>query len=239
MIRTVLSLSLCCLSSLTQAFEIDFGEGPGMPAICTADSSGVGPLIACSAATHLSQSFADVDGVVDVSFLNPRLTPYGEFSLGWFDRNYSNLFGVAYASFHNLLGSQGRVEIRALQPGASVTLDSFYLGAYLGIHNTTVNVFNVDGSSLLFSHSGLVGGPGQGTNNFATLFVPQVSALGGIRIEWEDTAINVGIDRINYSVSSVAEPQSAVLLGCALIAGALFRRRILGQRRSEDACSLA
>jgi PEP-CTERM motif len=58
----------------------------------------------------------------------------------------------------------------------------------------------------------------------ATSFTPNITVLGGLWLEFKDSAYNVGIDNIQYSVAVVPEPASALLM-LAGVAGLLAARR--------------
>ena len=208
-----------------QATTLDFGNGPTPPSICNeVGTDGTAPVTACTAGRFVSQSYGDIDGVVDLSYASPQATV--PTSLKWWDTLYNNLYGVLYAGVGGDSGSLARIEIKALAPDAVVTLSALDLGAYNQTTlNTTVQVFAIGGGAPLFSFSGPVG---NGPVSATTLSV-DVSAVGGLWLEWGDSAFNVGIDNIQYSVSSVPEPAPASLL----LAGGLLGLRALHRRRER------
>ncbi len=209
---------LFAAASGAQALTVDFGNGPAAPTICTVAADGTGALVPCGNYGYISQSHGDVAGIADISYSAPRIT--APTSLYWWSSNYNNLFGVAFAPSSDG-NSRARIEIKAVNPGNVVTLSSFALGAYSqATLNTTVNVFAIGGTVPLFTYSGPVG---NGAISATTLF-PNLAVPGGLWLEFQDSAWNVGIDNIQYSISAVPEPVSALLM-LAGVAGLLAARR--------------
>jgi hypothetical protein len=103
-----------------------------------------------------------------------------------------------------------------------VTLDSFRLGAYSNqTRATNVVIYAIGEPSPLYVYAGTVG---NGSID-STLFDLDLTSASGIRIEWSNSAANVGIDQINFTVTPVPEPGAAALAGVAVSAlGVLVRR---------------
>jgi hypothetical protein len=210
-----------CLAGSAQAAVLDFGSGPSAPSLCTGELDGSGPASACSLTNYISQDYGDVAGVVDVSYSNNDPAVAGR-SLRWWDTNYNSLYGVLWADGGDS-NSYARVEIKALVPGDSVSLTGLDLGAWSNnTLNTVLNVYAIGSAVPLFSYAGPVGdGP-----TSATHFAPSVSAVGGLWIDWQLSAYNVGIDNIDYSVTAVPEPATALSWLAGLLGiGAWLRRR--------------
>ncbi len=207
---------LLAVATTSQALTIDFGSGPS-PTICSSTANGAGPLVACGNGSYLSQSYGDVAGLVDIDFSAPRLTTAT--SLRWWDQSYSSLQGVAWADGGDA-NSLARIVIKAVDPTATVTLQSFDLGAWPTTTRTTnINVYAIGGGTPLYSLSGAVV---LGTS--INTSIPNISVVGGLWLEWADSAYNVGIDNIRYTISAVPEPTSALLM-LAGVAGLLMVRR--------------
>lgn len=214
------ALPLALAATTASAFTLDFGNGPTQPSICSSAADGSGPMLSCADWSYLSQSYGDIAGVVDITYSAPRTNPLE--SLRWWAGSYNSLYGVLFAS-----GSDGdslaRIEIRALQPEATVTLSGLDLGAFPNTtRGTQLAVYAIGGGTPLFSYTGNVGEAG----DLPTHFTLDITAAGGLWIEYRDSAYNVGIDNINFSVSAVPEPETWALWAAGLAAlGGLVRRR--------------
>jgi hypothetical protein len=222
---SLLTPGLLAACALARATTLDFGNGPTPPSICNeVGNDGTAPVTGCTAGRFVSQSYGDVAGVVDLSYVSPRAT--SPTSLKWWDTLYNNLYGVLYAGVGSDGNSLARIEIKALAPDAVVTLAGFDLGAYAQTTlGTSVNVYAIGGGTPLYSYSGPVGNGSVSATGFSV----DVGAVGGLWIEWGDSAFNVAIDNIQYSVSSVPEPAPAWLL----LAGGMLGFRALRRRRER------
>jgi hypothetical protein len=218
------AVSLLTTSSGAQALTIDFGSA-GTPTICAFDIAGTGALSNCGNGSYINQSFADVAGLADITYSSiPRVASSTPTSLRWWGGSYNNLYGVAFANISDA-DSRARIEIRALDPNQSVTLNSFALGAYFNTtRNTNVDIYAIGGGTALYSFAG---GVGNGSVS-ATTFTPNLTVAGGLWLEFKDSAYNVGIDNINYSVSAVPEPMSALMMLAGV--GALVARQRLARK---------
>lgn len=98
------------------------------------------------------------------------------------------------------------------------------LGAYAATsRGTNLRITALDGASFTF-------GVSVGTLAGATTFTPALSSLTGTVIEWENSAYNVGINNIAYSLAAaVPEPSTyAMFLGGVLAVGLVAQRRRRG-----------
>jgi hypothetical protein len=187
-------------------------------AICTSDSTGIGVAVGCTNSTYILQSYGDMAGVVDVSYAAPRYVD-GR-SLRWWNTSYNELGGVLWADGGDG-NSRAVIEIKPLN-GMAVVLTHFDMGSYPGgSRDTTLKVTDLLGNVLML-HEDSVGEPG----NLSTPFNGSWSSISGIRIEWEDSAYNVGIDNITYNMAPVPEPSTYAMLGAGLaLLGVAARRR--------------
>lgn len=180
------------------------------------------PCHGCFSLRPVGQEYGDVADVVDLSYFNLRRP--GE-SLKLWDSGYNDLHNVAYASGGDGPGqSHGRIEIRPLG-GYSVNLDAMDFGAWFNATlRTSIRVYEIGGNDALFSFDGRVGDGASGHASFA----PGVRSATGLWIDWFDTATNVGIDNVRFTISDaapVSEPAPLALLVFGLGALALGRRR--------------
>lgn len=217
--HTLLAMGLAFSALGAQAYQLGFGDS-GNPVICTADSAGGGAAIACTNSFYIQQTYGDVAGVIDLSYSAPRIVTDSR-SLRWWDSNYNDLYGVLWAEGGDG-NSMARIELKPTGGGV-VNLTHFDLGAYSNATlGTTVNVFELGGGPALFSYAGSVGSGSTTHNSFDI----NVSSSKGLWIEWQDSAYNVGIDNVTFTVGAVPEPSTYALMLAGLIAcGAVARRR--------------
>ena len=178
----------------------------------------MGPFTVCGAGIALNQAYGDVTDVVDVTYTDVNIPTR---SLLWWDTNFNNLYGVAYSSGSDV-DSWARIDLEPAS-GLQVNLESFRLGAYNNqTRGTNVVVYAIGDTTPLYTYSGDVGNGSVSS----PLFNLDLTSVSGIRIEWRDSATNVGIDQINFTVTPAPEPSAAALAAAAASAlGALVRRR--------------
>jgi len=216
-----LGLVLAASLAPAHALTLDFGNGPAAPTICSAAGNGQGALVGCTDSNYISQSYGDVAGVLDVVYHAPRIV--GDRGLRWWASDYNGLFGVVWADGGDG-NSQATIDLRPLA-GDSVALQGFDLGAYPDAsRGTMVTVRDLVTDAVLFSFNGNVGTlPANQATHFT---LAGVSSANGLRIQWQDSAYNVGIDNINFSVGAVPEPGTWAMLAAGLLGlGAVARRR--------------
>ena len=212
----LVTLGMLLVASQTQAYTLDFGNGPEAPSICTGTNyDGSGAQSACVNYAAVSEAYGDVAGVVDVNYSSPEYQ--SPTTLRWWNSNYNDLYGVLWSA-----SGPAHVDFTPTVAGTLITLNSFDMGAYPGkTGQTTVTVSTLDGT-VLQSYSGPIG---VGSTSHFTWNTP-VSSTTGLRIEFKDEAYNVGIDNINFTVGAVPEPSTYALMFAGLIGmGAVARRR--------------
>ncbi|WP_332856233.1 PEP-CTERM sorting domain-containing protein [Duganella sp. S19_KUP01_CR8] len=204
--KTLLALALSGAAALAQAGVIDFNPPAS---VCNNAVDGYGGIVGCTDYGYIAQSYGDVAGVLDVQYSAQRVS---DTSLSWWDANYNTLRGVAWAVGGDD-NSAARIDLVPLN-GQAVTLSHFDLGAYSNTTRGTHLTISAIGGPVLFSYDGDVGGlPG----NTASSFDGSWTSLSGIRIEWRDSAYNVGIDNITYAVNPVPEPSAWLMLSLGLL----------------------
>lgn len=220
--------ALAAAAASAQTQTLDFSG-----AACANTMGDWAELRSCFNGFHISQSYGDIPGVLDVSHRSV-VTPFGqtaESALRFWDSGYSNLERVAYAVGN---GSQ-EGEIRFIPAvGHRVTLNSIAFGAYLGYGElTTARVFNFDnqvnwgtvlqGVQVLWNSRRF-----NPPVDAATVFSPDVTSDTGLVLRWGPTPgnPNIGIDNIVVTVSPVPEPHEwAMMLAGLGLVGAVARRR--------------
>lgn len=217
----ILTAALALAATAAQAEVLDFGNGPAAPALCSANANGSGAFVACGDGTRINQAYGDIAGVLDVQYSQPlAATPT---SLNWWSGNYNGLYGVLWADGGDGPNSYARIDLVPLAGATGVTLTSLDLGAYPSTtRNTDLKVFDLASNQVVYSYQGPVG-----NSATATSFNLGLASTAGLRIEWRNTAYNVGIDNIVFQAAVVPEPASAslALAGLALLGVAVARRR--------------
>jgi PEP-CTERM motif-containing protein len=222
------SLALAATGSQAQSFQLDFGDGPLPPTICSSNADGSGLMMLCGDGARINQSYGDVAGVLDVSYSDRNATT--PTSLNWWASNYNDLYGVLWVGSGDA-NSHARVELKPLG-GETINLTHFDLGAWFNATlPTTVDVYEIGSTASLFNFSGPVG---SGASTHAS-FNMNLSSSNGFWIEWRNSAYNVGIDNIDFAISVIPEPGTYAMLmaGLALLGFVARRRRIRVRPRSS------
>ena len=215
--KVLFATALLAASATASALTLDFGNGPNPPTLCTLDTGGAGAATTCTDGSTMTQTYGDVPGLVDVTYTDANSPSLG---LVWWDLNYNSLYGVLWVGGGDG-ASHARIELRALTPTDTVTLSGFDLGAWSNSTlGTNVNIYAIGGGAPLYTYVGPVGnGVGPPTS-----FALNVSAVGGLWLEWKNSAYNVGIDNVEFTVGAVPEPATVALMLAGVAALALRRR---------------
>lgn len=209
----VLLGALTATSPVAHAYVLDFGSSASQAFKGCTTASGV-----CGTFNRLSQSYGDVDGIIDVT-----THAYDGGALNWWNTGYNELYGVAF----NNVASQAApawIDLVPQQAGDVVTLTHFDLGGYYQSkrNDVVVKVFAIGADTPLFSYTGSIGSAGgAGATGHHTGFDVDLSSATGLRIQWADPAVaaNTGIDNIAFSVgTAVPEPGTIALLLGGLLA---------------------
>jgi hypothetical protein len=215
-------------SSAAQSYVLDFGSDRNAPpALCSSTLNGRGTIVTCFDGAAISQNYGDIAEVVDVTYSAPLRV--GE-SLHWWAENFNSLYGVAYADGSNA-NSKARIELKPLAPNTKVTLTGFNLGSYPRptILQTNISIYVIDSVTPLFKMEKI-------SVSKADLLIPNISSAYGLWIEWQNSAYNVAIDNIRFSVTAVVpEPDRVALLlgGLVVLRWACCRERRAGSAKSD------
>lgn len=189
--------------------------------ICSVNADGSGAMTACVSFSHVNQAHGDIAGVLDVKYENANTVTHLE-SLQWWGAGYNNLPNAVFAGGGDS-NSFARITLTP-QSGQTISLNGFDLGAYLHTTlGTHVRVWAVGGNSYSFT-----GKVGELPADIATHFsFGDISSSEAIVIEYQNSAYNVGINNIEYTVGAVPEPETYAMLLVGLTAlGWLRRRRV-------------
>ncbi|BDC51042.1 hypothetical protein F183_A33580 [Bryobacterales bacterium F-183] len=208
---TLLIAGAACVSADTLTFD---GNN------CAADSSGIGAATPCFDLSAINQTYGDT-AQVNVTYADAN---FGV-SLGYWGGGYNDLTGIVWAAGGDP-GSFGRITLELLIPG-TITLNSLDMGAFPNTTlGTNLRIYGLGGGSPLYTFSGNVGTP----PNATPFSFSNISSTNGLIIEWQNSAYNVGMDNIDFTITPTAtgvpEPSSMAIL--VLGAGGLLtvsRRR--------------
>ena len=227
--RALIAASIALFAGASHAYTLTFDPQANN---CTGNSNGTpaGDPACSTNGLYILETYGDVPGVVDVTYSQPDQQTFQ--TLRWWNADYNELLGVLWADGGDGPASHARIELQAL--GGPLTLTHLDLGAYshatLGTHLTIWDLANVDKplSTPLFQYNGDVGvnshtPPADHSNSFDFAFV----SAAGFRIDWQNSAYNVGIDNVTFDAAAVIpEPETYAMFmaGLALL-GFVAKRR--------------
>jgi hypothetical protein len=190
-------------------------------AMTTPDSMGVGPVNpAGTAGAWISQTYGDVDGLVDVTY--SYYEPGRDTSSSTLQTYVSGYDDLSYVAWRGLQSGGDRAQVSLASVGGSqVTLDSFDLGIWSigrGVPET-VTVYEIGQATPVFTQQF------SENNNIARTFSLGLTSTSGFVIEWSSPWW-VAIDNISSSAAPIPEPGTwALMLAGMLAVGAAVRRR--------------
>jgi len=197
--KIMAAAALFAASATSQALVLDFDPNDACASTCSDGSV-------------IDQGYGDSAGV-DVQWSTGT-----SHSVEYWANDYTGLSHVAYAA-----GGSGSgpllIDLLALG-GSSITLNGFDIGDYSNSNEqTSWSISEIGGAQLTGSGDFFMGG--------SVVSVEGTwSSTSGIRIALGPDAWNVGIDNVDFDVSSVPEPASLALLGLGLAGLGLSRRRV-------------
>ncbi len=211
-------------AALVAAFSLGAGTVQAYTLTFDGNICGPGGDSACGNFSQIGSNYGDVASVVDVGYRS-ALTSNGathESFLKYWDV-YSNLNSIAWGGSATT-GYFSEITFTANNANDTVTLQSFDFGSYQNANRgSQVSIHDLSGS-LLWN--------GGSFNVAATAlnFSPSISNVGGLLLRWGADGYDVGIDNVNYAVSSVTavpEPETyaMMLAGLGLLGFAARRRK--------------
>ena len=223
----IAALALSCAANATLYENTLTFDGLACEGITPGVSVSVSVSVNCGTNALFRQEYGDVAGLVDITNTNVDYTNayYAGTStimpLQFWGPDYSNLSNVAWA-YPAVGHSHGRITLAAAA-GHTINLLGFDMGAWHAPAAVGTNI-SVTNASSTYTFSGAVG-----TDGLATHFSAFGAAGMGqtVTIDWFNSAENVGLDELHFSVTQVPEPETYALLlaGLGLLGAATRKKR--------------
>lgn len=212
---------VCVFAAVSaQAATLDFDYS--IQAMTTEDPMGVGPLQGVGVAGWISQSYGDVAGLVDMSYLYfeaGQQLPSSSLTT-WNRPGFDDLRYTAWAGYE-VAGDTGQVSLASVD-GSLVSLNSFDLGVWntgRGVPEI-VRVFEIGRLQPVFTQAF-----SDNANQQHHTFDVNLQSTSGFVIRWS-SPYWAAIDNIVGSVAAVPEPGTVALMlaGMLVVVGRVRRR---------------
>lgn len=216
-----------CLYLALMLFAAGFGTAASATLYSAQLSFDFVPCHACYNLRQIAQDYGDEAGVIDIAYIDV-LHP-GE-SLRMWDNGYNDLHNVAYARGGNAVGqSHGRIELRAVGD-RQVGLDGMDFGAWANATRMShIRVGALGSVDALFAYDGAIGA---GATTHTSFLFDDLAAAGGLWIDWFDTATDVGIDNLRFTVSELSTPVPEPESFWLMLGGLVLLARSIGNKKS-------
>ena len=223
----LMTIASCCAGTANgEILNFDGDVGSHLP-------DGSGAFVTPFDGMYINRTYGDIPAELDVSYIDRRIVlavsdidrGISGQTLRYWDADYNDLRRVVWGGTSDA-NSAARVALTPLN-GRTIRLHSFDLGGWPNTtHGTTLNVYEIGSAAPLFTYIGNIGiFPGNLANHFSDTSFNSIVSSTGFLIDWEDSAFNVGLDNVDFTVSAIPLPAAFWLFGTAF-AGLGFLRRV-------------